>query len=88
MQLIALTRAPRNPLAETAPLTFYINAEEPLERIGATYSVLASLVITDTIMLYLANKHADMVYARLKDSHQAVLGHRRNREERDANKDA
>ena len=82
VQLIALTRfAPRNPLAEISPLTFYISAEEPLQRISATYSVLASLVIVDTIVLYLANKHAELVYARLQDSRQAVLGHRRNRNE-------
>lgn len=78
VRIVAATRfSNRNPLEDIADLTFHVHALEPVLRVGATGSLLASLAVVDTIMLFIANKYAELMYPRLQKTRDAVLAHRR-----------
>jgi DNA-binding MurR/RpiR family transcriptional regulator len=66
----------KSPLADAADLMFYVSAKEPVPRIGATSSVIASMVIGDALSLYLANREPEKTYRYLKDTEAAVQNHR------------
>lgn len=66
----------KNPLADVADLMFYVSAKEPVPRIGATSSVISSMLIGDALTLYLANQEPDKTYKYLKDTEAAIQGHR------------
>jgi RpiR family carbohydrate utilization transcriptional regulator len=66
----------KSPLSDAADLMFYVSAKEPVPRIGATSSVIASMVIGDALALYLANQEPDKTYRYLKDTEAAVQNHR------------
>lgn len=67
---------PKNPLLDRVDRALHISAVEPTPRIGATTSLLASLTISDALILWLANHHADHVVQALDATHQAVVSHR------------
>ncbi|MCY0879052.1 MAG: MurR/RpiR family transcriptional regulator [Firmicutes bacterium] len=75
--LVAMTQfRPKNPLASQADIVFYVTAMEPTPRIGATTSVLASLAVSDALMLWLANRDPDRTLRHLKATEEAVRPHR------------
>ncbi len=76
-QVFAMTEfQPKNPLLDRVNRALHISAVEPTPRVGATTSLLASLTISDALMLWLANHHADHVVQALDATHQAVVSHR------------
>lgn len=75
--VMAITRFhTKNALAERAHDIFYVTAVEPEPRIGATTSVLASIVVGDALTLYLANLAPERTYRYLRDTEAAISGHR------------
>lgn len=70
----------KNALSRLADLTFHVSASEPSPRIGATTSVLASLLIGDALMLWLANQDATRAIRHLKATEEAVASHRLKRD--------
>lgn len=75
--LVAITQfRPKNELAEHADIVFHVTAAEPTPRVGATTSVLASLVIGDALMLWLANQDLARTLHRLKATEEAIRQHR------------
>lgn len=67
---------PRNPLADRADLTLWVSASEPSPRIGATTSVMASLLVGDALMLWLANRDPARALKHLTATDTAVRQHR------------
>lgn len=63
---------PKNPLAEYADVVFHVTASEPTPRVGATTSVIASLLIGDALMLWLANQDTERTLECLKATEDAV----------------
>lgn len=75
--VVAITQfRPKNPLSELADVVFHVAATEPMPRIGATTSVLASLLIGDALMLWLANRDATRILRYLKATEEAIRSHR------------
>ncbi|WP_338055279.1 MurR/RpiR family transcriptional regulator [Sulfobacillus harzensis] len=75
--IVAITQyRPKNRLAELADVVFHVSAQEPTPRIGATTSVLASLLIGDALMLWLANQDATRTLRHLKATEEAIRQHR------------
>lgn len=75
--IVAITQyRPKNPLAEVADVVFHVSAQEPTPRIGATTSVLTSLLIGDALMLWLANQDAARTLRHLKATEEAIRQHR------------
>ncbi|MCL5115549.1 MAG: MurR/RpiR family transcriptional regulator [Firmicutes bacterium] len=76
--IVAITQFRRkNLLADMANLVFYVTAIEPEPRIGATSSVLASMVVGDALALYMANYAREQTYQHLKATEESVRDHRR-----------
>ncbi len=75
--LVVITQfRPKNKLAELADVVFHVTASEPAPRIGATTSVLASLLIGDALMLWVANHDPNRTLPHLKATEDAVRQHR------------
>lgn len=67
---------PKNPLASYADVVFHVTATEPTPRVGATTSVIASLLIGDALMLWLANQDTQRTLAYLKATDEAIRDRR------------
>lgn len=67
---------PKNSLADRADLTLWVSASEPSPRIGATTSVMASLLVGDALMLWLANRDPARALKHLTATDTAVRKHR------------
>ncbi len=75
--IVAITQyRPKNRLADVADVVFHVSAQEPTPRIGATTSVLASLLVGDALMLWLANQDAARTLRHLKATEEAIRQHR------------
>lgn len=75
--LVAVTQfRPKNPLAQLADVVFYVTAVEPTPRIGATTSVMASLLVGDALMLWLANREPSATLPYLKATQESITRHR------------
>ncbi len=75
--IAAITQfSPKNPLADYADVTFHVTATEPSPRVGATTSVISSLLIGDALMLWLANQNSARSLEYLKATDDAIQGRR------------
>ncbi|MCY0899586.1 MAG: MurR/RpiR family transcriptional regulator [Firmicutes bacterium] len=75
--LVGMTQfRPKNQLADYADIVFYVSAVEPTPRVGASTSVIASLVVSDALMLWLANRDPNRTLEYLKATEEAVRPHR------------
>lgn len=75
--IAAITQfSPKNPLADYADVTFHVTAIEPSPRVGATTSVISSLLIGDALMLWLANQNSARSLEFLKATEDAIQDRR------------
>lgn len=69
---------PKNVLAESADVVLHVTATEPIHRAGATTSVIASLLVADVLMLWMANQDSQRALENLQSTEEAVRHHRLN----------
>lgn len=69
----------KNPLWEQATQALGVMSMEPQTRVGATHSIIGSLILIDVITLYFANRYFSDVYDNLNASRAAVAGHIKGR---------
>ncbi len=77
-RIVAITGYGRNPLSTAASVTLRVAAIEPEVRVGATSSLLGSLTVVDSLLLYLVNRYPEQAKDRLTTTRSAVLGHQRH----------
>ncbi len=73
--IISITGYGLSPLSELSTLTLPISASEVPLRVGATASLLASLAIVNSVLLFLVNKYPERSVATLANTKEAVASH-------------
>ncbi len=74
-EVVAITGYGLSPLGQSATVSLPIAASEVSVRVGATSSLLASLAVVNTLLLYLVNKYPESALASLKSTRDVVSTH-------------
>lgn len=77
-RIVAITGYGRNPLSGTSTVALRVAAIEPQVRVGATSSLLGSLTVVDSLLLYLVNRYPQEAKDRLTTTRSAVRSHQRD----------